>query len=142
LWYRNPFKAQETLYTKEHSKKTELKDFFGRRGLKTNVRCHPTWASRVKEKSRQRLQNEWRSSTSMVTIKPHVNRYKSTESLLRRQQLAVSRLKMSYTNITHGYKIRYELKPHSKECDQELTDKVPQRDWIAVQCTASSPGEK
>jgi hypothetical protein len=42
----------------------------------------------VKEKSKQMWQSEWRSSTrSMVTIK-HVNRYKSTESLPRRQQVA------------------------------------------------------
>jgi uncharacterized protein YdgA (DUF945 family) len=46
----------------------------------------------VKKKSRQRWKNEWRSSiSSMVTIKPHVNRNKSTEGLPRRQQVAVSR---------------------------------------------------
>jgi hypothetical protein len=28
---------------------------------------------------------------------------------------------MGYTNITHGYKIRDELKPHCEECDQEMT---------------------
>jgi hypothetical protein len=40
----------------------------------------------VKKKSRQRWKNEWRSSrSSMVTIKPHVNRNKSTEGLPRRQ---------------------------------------------------------
>jgi hypothetical protein len=70
----------------------------------------------VKEKSRQRWQNEWRSFTSsMVTFKPHVNRYKSTKDLPRRQQVAVSRLRMGYTNITHGYEIRDELKPHCEE---------------------------
>jgi hypothetical protein len=74
------------------------------------------------EKNRQRLQNKWRSSTSsMVTIKPHVNRYKSTEGLPRRQQVAVSRLRMCYNNITHGYKIRDKLKPHCEECDHEVT---------------------
>jgi hypothetical protein len=54
----------------------------------------------VKEKIRQRWQNEWRNSTSsMVTIKPHVKRYDSTISLTRWQQVAVSRLIMGYTNI-------------------------------------------
>jgi ribosomal protein L37AE/L43A len=38
---------------------------------------------------------------------PQVNRYKSTEGLPRRQQVAVS--------------IRDELKPHCDECDQEVT---------------------
>jgi hypothetical protein len=33
----------------------------------------------------------------------------------------VSRFRMGYTNITHEYKIRDELKPHCKECDQEVT---------------------
>jgi hypothetical protein len=67
----------------------------------------------VKEKCWQRWQNEWRSYTSsMVTTKPHVNRYKSTEGLPRQQQVAVSRLRMGYTNKTHGYKIRDELKPN------------------------------
>jgi hypothetical protein len=56
----------------------------------------------VKEKSRQRWQNEWGSSTSsMVTVKPHVNRYK--EGLPRRQQVAVSRLRMGYTNMGTKY---------------------------------------
>jgi hypothetical protein len=50
----------------------------------------------LKEKSRQRWQNEWRSTTSsMVTIKPHVDRYKSAKGLPRRQQVAVSRLIMN-----------------------------------------------
>jgi hypothetical protein len=58
----------------------------------------------VKEKSRQRWQNQWRSSTSsMVTIKPHVDRYESTEGLPRRQKVAISRLGMGCTNITHDY---------------------------------------
>jgi hypothetical protein len=35
--------------------------------------------------------------------------------------VAVSRLRMGYTNITHGNKIRDELKPHCEECDQEVT---------------------
>jgi hypothetical protein len=51
----------------------------------------------------------------MVTTKPHVNRYKSTEGLPRRKQVAVSRLKMGYTKITLGYKIRDELKPHCEK---------------------------
>jgi adenylate kinase family enzyme len=37
---------------------------------------------------------------------------------------------MGYTNITHGYKIRDELKPHCEECDQEVT--VERLIW---QCT-------
>jgi hypothetical protein len=76
----------------------------------------------VKEKSSQGWQNERRSSAnSMVTIKPHVDRYKNTEGLPQRQQMAVSRLRMSYTNITHGYKIRDEIKPQCEKCDQEVT---------------------
>jgi hypothetical protein len=35
--------------------------------------------------------------------------------------VAVSRLRVGYTNITHGYKIRDELKPHCDECDHEVT---------------------
>jgi hypothetical protein len=57
----------------------------------------------------------------MVTIKPHVDKYKSTEGLPRRQQVAVPRLRIGYTNITHGYKISDELKLHCEECDQERT---------------------
>jgi hypothetical protein len=76
----------------------------------------------LKEKSRQRWQNKWRSSTSsMVKIKPHVDRYESTEGLPRRQKVAVSRLRMGCTNIIHGYKIRDELKPLCEECDHEVT---------------------
>jgi hypothetical protein len=43
------------------------------------------------------------------------------QGLPRRQHITVSRLRMGYTNITHGYKIRDELKPHCEECDQEVT---------------------
>jgi hypothetical protein len=68
---------------------------------------------------------------NMVTIKPHVNRYKSTEGVPQRQQVAVSRLRMDYSNITHGYKIRDELKPHCEECYQEVTV-----DYLIWQCTA------
>jgi trehalose-6-phosphate synthase len=60
-----------------------------------------------------------------------VDRYNSTEGLPRRQQVAVSRLRMGYTNITHGYKIRDELKPHCEECDHEVT--IKQLIW---QCAA------
>jgi predicted adenine nucleotide alpha hydrolase (AANH) superfamily ATPase len=43
----------------------------------------------VKKNSRQMWQNEWKSSTSsMVTIKPHIDRYKSTEGLTRSVQLS------------------------------------------------------
>jgi arginyl-tRNA--protein-N-Asp/Glu arginylyltransferase len=34
---------------------------------------------------------------------------------------AIKATRMGYTNITHGYKIRDELKPHCEECDQEVT---------------------
>jgi hypothetical protein len=27
---------------------------------------------------------------------------------------------MEYTNITHGYKIRDEIRPHCEDCDQEV----------------------
>jgi hypothetical protein len=39
------------------------------------------------------------------------------ESFPRRQQVAVSRLRMGYSNITHGD----EVKSHYEECDQEVT---------------------
>jgi hypothetical protein len=32
---------------------------------------------------------------------------------------------MDYTNITLGYEIRDELKPHCEECDQEVTVEHP-----------------
>jgi hypothetical protein len=56
-----------------------------------------------------------------VVAERHVNRYKSTEGILRPPQVSVSMLRMGYTNITHGYKIRADLKPHCEECDQEVT---------------------
>jgi ribonuclease HI len=95
------FMAQETLYTKENSKKTELKDSNLRlmwvpshMGITSNERADKSakdaldqnvqtkikvvksdYCKWVKEKSRQRWQNEWRSSTSsMVTIKLHFDR--------------------------------------------------------------------
>jgi hypothetical protein len=104
--------AQETLCIKGNSKKTELKNLLAEEGSnpKTNVgaitdnkRADKTamnaldqnvettikvvksdYCKWVKEKIRQRWQNEWKSSTSsMVTIKPHVNKYDSTKGLPR-----------------------------------------------------------
>jgi hypothetical protein len=60
----------------------------------------------VIEKCKERRQDEWRNSTNnMVTIKPQIHKFKNTEGLPRKQQVAVSRLTMGYTNITQGYKI-------------------------------------
>jgi hypothetical protein len=91
--------------------------------------------------------------------------------------MAAIRLRISYTNLTHGDKIRDELKPHCEECDQEVTvehliwqcaaynsqrrrnsitkdlmddnedangetDKVPQRDWTAVQHIIQEENDK
>jgi ribonuclease HI len=138
--------AQETVFTKGNTKKTELKDVLAEEGSNLRLMWVPShmgitgnehadkaakealdqnvettikvvksdYCKWVKEKIRQRWQNEWRSfSSSMVTIKPHVDINKSTEGLPQRQQVAVSRLIMGYTNITHGYKIRDEVKPHN-----------------------------
>jgi hypothetical protein len=49
-------------------------------------------------------------------------------------QVAVSRLRMGNTNITHGYKICDELKPHCEECNQVVTV-----EYLIWQCAAYNP---
>jgi hypothetical protein len=76
----------------------------------------------VREKSKERRQEEWRNSTNnMATIKPQFHRFKNTEGLPRQQQVAVSRLRKGYSDVTHGYRIRDETRPHCEDCNQEVT---------------------
>jgi hypothetical protein len=54
-----------------------------------------------------------------VATKVDVNRY--TEGMPRRHQVIISRLRMGYTNLTHGYKLNDEITPLCTECNQDIT---------------------
>jgi hypothetical protein len=55
----------------------------------------------------------------MVATKSDVNRY--AEGMPRRDQEIISRLRMGYTNLTHGYGINDEIGPLCTDCNQDIT---------------------
>jgi hypothetical protein len=74
----------------------------------------------VKEKFNRKRQNDWSNSgNTMVATKPDVNRHRNTESMLRR--VIISRLRMGYINLTHGYGINDEIRPLCTDCNQDIT---------------------
>jgi hypothetical protein len=56
-----------------------------------------------------------------VATKPDVNRYRNTKSMPRRYQVIISRLRMGYTKLTHGYRINDEIIPLCTACSQDVT---------------------
>jgi hypothetical protein len=74
------------------------------------------------EEFKRKRQNDWSNSgNTMVATKPDVNRYRNTEGMPRRYQVIISRLRMGYTNLTHGYKINDEIRPLCTDCNQDIT---------------------
>jgi hypothetical protein len=39
----------------------------------------------------------------------------------RRPEVIISRLRMGYTNLTHGYRINDEIRPLCHDCKQDIT---------------------
>jgi hypothetical protein len=76
----------------------------------------------VKEEFKRKRQNAWSNSgNTMVATKPDVNRYRNMEGMLRRHQVIISRLRMGYTNLTHGYRINDDIRPLCTDCNQDIT---------------------
>jgi hypothetical protein len=57
----------------------------------------------------------------MVATKPDVNRYRNTEGMPRRHEVIISRLRMGYKNLTHGYRKNDEIRPLCTDCNQDIT---------------------
>jgi hypothetical protein len=57
----------------------------------------------------------------MVATKPDVNRYRNTEGMPCLHQVIILRLRMGYTNLTHGYRINDEIRPLCTDCNQDIT---------------------
>jgi hypothetical protein len=56
----------------------------------------------------------------MVATNPDVNRYRNTEGMPRRLHVIISRLRMGYTNLTHGYRINDEIRPLCTDCNEDI----------------------
>jgi hypothetical protein len=59
----------------------------------------------------------------MVATKPDVNRYRNTDGMPRRHQVIISRLRIGYTSLTHGYRINDEIMPLCTDCNQDPAEK-------------------
>jgi hypothetical protein len=76
----------------------------------------------VKEEFKRKCQNDWSNSgNTMMATKPDVNRYSNTEGMPHRHQVIISRLRMGYTNLMHGYRINDEIRPLCIDCNQDIT---------------------
>jgi hypothetical protein len=56
-----------------------------------------------------------------INVRAGQNNGFKSKYISRQQQVAVSRLRMGYSNVTHGYRIRDEMRPHCEDCNQEVT---------------------
>jgi hypothetical protein len=61
------------------------------------------------------------SENSMVTLTPEIKRNNNTQTLMRRGQVRVSRLKMGYTLVTQGHRLDFEPPPECGDCGCRLT---------------------
>jgi ribonuclease HI len=105
----------------------EKADQHAKAALKGEIdRTHKTvpddWKNWINKKQHERRQAEWATSeNSMVTLKPEIKRNNNTQTLTRREQVIVSRLRMGYTRLTHGHRVDLEPPPECGDCGCRLT---------------------
>jgi hypothetical protein len=76
----------------------------------------------VPEEFKRKRHHNWSNSgNTMVATKPDVNRYRNMDGMPRRFQVIISRLRMRYTNLTHGYRISNEIRRLCTDCNQDIT---------------------
>jgi hypothetical protein len=80
------------------------------------------WKNWKREKQERIRQAEWTSSdNSMVTVKQRIKKNNGTQALMRRDQVIISRLRMGYTQLTHGFRVDLSSSPERGNCGARLT---------------------
>jgi hypothetical protein len=80
------------------------------------------WKNWIREKQEGIRQAEWTSSDNpMVTVKPRIKKKNGAQPLTRRDQAIISRLRMGYTRLTHGYRVDLNLWPECGDCGARQT---------------------
>jgi hypothetical protein len=132
--------AQEKIYTRGNSKVAELKDLLAEERTNLKILWIPAhvgiggkdaleqevvnldYCRWVKEEFKRKRQNDWgNSGKTMVVTKSEVDRYRNTEGIPLRHQVIISRLRMGYTNLTHGYRINDGTRPLCTDYNQGIT---------------------
>jgi hypothetical protein len=59
----------------------------------------------------------------MITVKPRIKKNKgtNTQAVMRRDQVIISRLRMGYTRLTHGFRVDLNSSPECGDCGARLT---------------------
>jgi hypothetical protein len=90
----------------------------------TNKNCKTVaedWKNWIREEQEGIKQAEWTSSDNpMVTVKPSVKKNNGAQALTRRGQVIISRLRMCYTRLTHGYRMDLNPAPECGDCSARL----------------------
>jgi hypothetical protein len=68
------------------------------------------WKNWIKKKQHERIQGA-SSENPMLTLTTEIKRNNNTQTLTRRAQVIVSRLRMGYTRLTHGHRVDVEPPP-------------------------------
>jgi ribonuclease HI len=80
----------------------------------------------IKELTRQNWQLEWNDEISrqnkLGTLKKTVERWKTIDHLIRKDQTIITRLRIGHTRLTHGYLIE-RTNPPTCECSEQLSVK-------------------
>jgi hypothetical protein len=65
---------------------------------------------------------EWTSFDNlMVTVKPRIKKNNGAQELKRIDQVIISRLRMGYTRLTHGYRVDLNPSPECEDSGARLT---------------------
>jgi hypothetical protein len=78
----------------------------------------------------------------MVTVKPRIKKKNGAQAHSRRDQVIISRLRMGYTRLTHGYRVDLNTSPKCGDCGARLTvDHLlwdcPTFRWQRIECNIS-----
>jgi hypothetical protein len=57
----------------------------------------------------------------MVILKPEIKRNNNTQTLTKREQMIISKVKMGYTRFTHGHRVDLESPPECGDCGCRLS---------------------
>jgi hypothetical protein len=80
------------------------------------------WKNWIRDKQEGIRQAEWTSSDNpMVTVKSRFKKYNVAQALTRRDQVIISRLRMGYIRLTHGYQVDPNPSPECGDCGVRLT---------------------
>jgi hypothetical protein len=117
LWVPGHASIQENKKTDQQAK-TALQG----ESNKNYITVAQDWKNWIKQKQEEIRQAEWTAfDNPMVTVKPRIKKNNGEQAFTRRDQVIISRLRMGYTRLTHGYRVDLNLSPECGDCGVRLT---------------------